>query len=97
MNMLQKDTNGSSEALTSIQVTLRVKWRRKRIDVYNHKLHVAEWLRRSVSNHVRSTRVGSNPVVGNTTSQQSTQLSIHPKSINEYSEVTLRAKALDTY
>ena len=59
---------------------------------------VAEWLRRSVSNHARSTRVGSNPVVEPlTTSQQSTHLSILPRSVNEYSEVTLRAQALGTY
>ena len=32
-----------------------------------------------------------------TTSQQSTQLSILPRSVNEYSEVTLRAQALDTH
>ena len=58
---------------------------------------VAEWLRRSVSNHARSTRVGSNPVVITlTTSQQSIQLSILPRLVNEYSEVTLREKALDT-
>ena len=31
------------------------------------------------------------------TSQQSTLLSILPRSVNEYSEVTLRAQALDTY
>ena len=30
-----------------------------------------------------------------TTSQQSTQLSTLPRSVNEYSEVTLRAQALD--
>ena len=57
---------------------------------------VAEWLRRSVSNLVRSTRAGSNPVVG-TTSQQPTQLSILPWAVDEYSEVTLRAQALDTH
>ena len=32
-----------------------------------------------------------------TTSQQSIQLSILPRSVNEYSEVTLRAQALDTH
>ena len=56
-----------------------------------------ELLRRSVSNLLRSTRVGSNPVVGTTNpSQQSTQLFILPRSVNEYSEVTLRAQALGT-
>ena len=50
---------------------------------------MGEWLRRSVWNHARSTRVGSN--------QLSTQLSILPRSVNEYSEVTLRAQALDTH
>ena len=83
MNMLQKDTNGSSEALTSIQVTLRVKWRRKRIDVYNHKLHVAEWLRRGVSNHVRSTRVGSNPVVGTTNHKPTVNSAVHPSEVDK--------------
>ena len=53
---------------------------------------MAEWLRRSVSNHARSTRVGSNPVVG-ATSQQPAQLSILPRPVNEYSAVTLRAQA----
>ena len=62
---------------------------------------MAEWLKCGVSNLVRSTRVGSNPVVGSnpsfeplTTSQQSTQLSILPSSVSEYSEVTLRAQAV---
>ena len=54
---------------------------------------LAELLKRSVSNHARSTRVGSNPVVG-TTSQQPTQPSILPRSVNEYSEVILRAQAV---
>ena len=53
---------------------------------------VSEWLRRSVSNLVRSTRMGSNLFVG-TTSQQSTQLSILPRLVNEHSEVTLREQA----
>ena len=57
---------------------------------------VAKWLRYSVSNFVRWTCVGSNPVVG-TTDQHSTQLSILPRSVNEYSELTLRAQALDTH
>ena len=45
-------------------------------------------LRRRVSNHARSTRVGSNPILGITN---------HPRSVNEYSEVTLRAQALNTH
>ena len=32
-----------------------------------------------------------------TTSEQSTQLSILPRSVNEYSELTLRVQALDTH
>ena len=61
---------------------------------------VAEWLRRSVSNHAGSTRVGSNPVVGTTSHKptaNSTQLFILPRSVNEYSEVTLRAQVLETH
>ena len=59
---------------------------------------VAEWLRRSVSNHASGllawVRIPSlDPLA---TSQQSTQLLILPRSVNEYSEVTLRAQALDT-
>ena len=57
---------------------------------------VAEWLRRSVPDLARPVRVGSNPAAFGTTSQQSTQLSNLPRSVNEYSEVTLRAKAPDT-
>ena len=57
---------------------------------------VAECLRRSVSNLVRLTCVGSNPIVG-TTDYKTTQLSILPRSVNEHSEVNLRAQALDTH
>ena len=56
---------------------------------------VAEWLRRSISNIVRSTGVGSNPVV-RTTNHKPTQLSIL-RSVDEYSEETLKAQALDAH
>ena len=56
---------------------------------------MAEWIRRGVSNFVRHTRVGSNPVLTlQATSQQPIQLSILPRSVNECSEVTLRAQAV---
>ena len=59
---------------------------------------VAKWLRCSVSNLVRSTRVGSNPVVGTTNHMPTVnQLSFLPRSVNEKSEVTLMAQALDTH
>ena len=59
---------------------------------------VAEWLRCSVSNLLKSTRVGLNPIVKPlATSQQSAQLSILPGSGNEYSEVTSRVQTLDTH
>ena len=58
---------------------------------------VAEWLRRRVSNHARSTRVGSNPVVGTTNHKPTVNSAVYPWSVNEYSEVTLMAKALDTH
>ena len=54
---------------------------------------VAQCLRLGVSNPVGSTRVSFNPI-SDTTSQKPaapTQLSILPISVNEYSEVTLRA------
>ena len=59
---------------------------------------VIEWLRHSISNLVRSTCVGSNPVIGITnhrpTANTAGRLS---ESVNEYSEATLRAQSLDTH
>ena len=52
---------------------------------------VAEWFRRSVPNLVRSSVLGSSPTAGTILPQansQRTQLSILPRSVNEYSEVT---------
>ena len=58
---------------------------------------MAEWLRRSVSNLVRSPCVGSNPASEPLTrSKQPTQLSVLLRSVNDCSEVTLREQALDT-
>ena len=55
---------------------------------------MAEWLRRSALNLVRSTSVGSNPVDGATTHKQTTHSTFHPtRSVNEHSEVTLRTNA----
>ena len=59
---------------------------------------MAEWLGRRVSNHATSTRVGSNPVVGTTNDKPTVNSAVYPsRSVNEYSEVTLRAQALDTH
>ena len=44
---------------------------------------VAEWLRRSVSNQVRSTRVGSNPVVGATNHKPTVNSAIQPPEVSE--------------
>ena len=45
---------------------------------------VAEWLRRSVSNHARSTRVGSNPVVGTTTHKPKVNSAVHPSEVGNW-------------
>ena len=42
---------------------------------------VAEWLRRSVSNLVRSTCVGSNPIVGITNHKQTVNSAVHPYEV----------------
>ena len=39
---------------------------------------VAEWLKRSVSNHVSSARVGSKPVVGTTDYKPTVNSAVHP-------------------
>ena len=44
---------------------------------------VAEWLRRSVSNHVRSTRMGSNPVVGTTNHKPTVNSVVHPSEVGK--------------
>ena len=45
--------------------------------------------------------MGSNPVVETTNHKPTVNSAVHPyevgKSVNEYSEVTLRAQALDTH
>ena len=56
---------------------------------------MVEWFRRSASNLVTSTRLGSNPIAEPLiTREQAAQLSILPRSVNEYSEVTLRAQVV---
>ena len=44
---------------------------------------VAEWLRHSVSNHARSTRVGSNPVVGSTSHKPTVNSTAHPSEVGK--------------
>ena len=44
---------------------------------------VAEWLRRRVSNHARSTRVGSNPVVGATNHNPPVNSAVHPSEVGK--------------
>ena len=47
------------------------------------KPSVAEWLRRSVSNHARSTRVGSNPVVGTINHKPIDNSAVHPSDVGK--------------
>ena len=56
---------------------------------------VAEWLRRSASNLVGSTHVGTNPMVGTTKHKPTANSTVHQRSVNEYSEATLRAQAIE--
>ena len=44
---------------------------------------VAEWLRRSVSNHARSTRVGSKPVVGAINLKPIVNSAVHPSVVGK--------------
>ena len=44
---------------------------------------VAEWLRRSVLNHARSTRVGSNPIVGATNYKPTVNSAVHPSEVGK--------------
>ena len=44
---------------------------------------VAEWLRRSVSNHARFARVGSNPVVGTTNHNPTANSAVHPSEVGK--------------
>ena len=44
---------------------------------------MAEWLRRSVSNHARSTRVGSNPVVGTINHKPTVNSAVHPSEVGK--------------
>ena len=43
----------------------------------------AEWLRRHVSNHARSTRVGSNPVVGTISHKLTVNSAVHPSEVGK--------------
>ena len=45
---------------------------------------VTEWLRRSVSNHTKSTRVGSNPVVGTTNYKPTVNSAVHPSEVGKW-------------
>ena len=44
---------------------------------------VAEWLRCSVSNHARCTRVGSNPFVGTTNHKPTANSAVHPSEVGK--------------
>ena len=44
---------------------------------------VAEWLRSIILNLARSTRVGSNPVVGNTNHQPAINSAAHPSEVSK--------------
>ena len=44
---------------------------------------VADWLRCRVSNHARSTRVGSNPVVGTTNHNPTVNSAVHPSEVGK--------------
>ena len=44
---------------------------------------VAEWFRRSVSNLLRSTRVGSNLVVGTTNRKPTSNSAVHPFEVDK--------------
>ena len=44
---------------------------------------VAEWLRRSASNHARSTRVGSNPVVGTIYHKPTVNSAVHSSEVGK--------------
>ena len=58
-----------------------------------HSGGVAEWLRRSVSNHAKSTRVGPNPVVGTTNHKPTVNSAVHP---SEAGKLILRSNSEDT-
>ena len=52
------------------------------------KLHsmvggLAEWLRHSVSDHARSTRVGLNPIVGTTNHKPAVNSAVHPSKVGK--------------
>ena len=44
---------------------------------------MAEWLRPSLSNHVRSPCVGSNPVVGTTNHKPTVNSAVHPSDVGK--------------
>ena len=44
---------------------------------------VAEWLRHSVSNLVRSSRMGLNPIVGATNHRPTVTSSVHPSEVGK--------------
>ena len=43
----------------------------------------SEWLRRSVSNHARFSRVGSNPVIGTTNDKPTANSAVHPSEVGK--------------
>ena len=47
------------------------------------KCGVAEWLRRRVSGHTRSTHVGSNPVVGTVDHKPTVNSTVQPSEVDE--------------
>ena len=55
----------------------------KPVVAYERNSGVAEWLRHSVSNIVRSTRVGSNPVVGTTNHKPTVNSVVHPSAVGK--------------
>ena len=44
---------------------------------------MAEWLRRSVSNLVKSTPLGSSPVVGTTNRKPTVNSAVHPSEVGK--------------
>ena len=55
---------------------------------------VAEWIRRSFSNLVGYTHVGSNPVADSASHKPAANSAVHPSEVGKwYSEVILRAQA----
>ena len=80
-------------AITSLKSHLRERLDEEVIieDASKHSLNegmstyvgVVEWLRRSVSHHASSTRVGSNPVVGTTNPKPTVNSALHPFEVGK--------------